>query len=66
MSGGYFDVVHGNYLPEDNDEVIVGSCPECGDDINVGDDVILFDGDYFCDEGCVLSYIGAECKEATL
>jgi len=66
MSGGYFDKSYGNWLPEEIKDVVVGECPNCGEDICEGDVAILFDGEYLCDTDCLLDYIGAENTVVTL
>lgn len=57
---GYFDKNFGNWLPDDCEEIKVCECPNCDRDLNVGDDVVEYDGEFYCDTDCLL-----ECLSIT-
>lgn len=63
---GRFDVGFGNWLPEDCEEILVCECPNCDREIYEGEDVLEYEGELFCDAGCLIEYLGAVYKEAIL
>lgn len=49
---------------EERANQIVCQCPSCDADIYVGQEVVKYDGDYYCDTDCVLDMIGCSHENA--
>lgn len=43
--------------PPEEDEVIVCQCNSCDADIYAGQEVVKYDGEYYCDKDCMLEMI---------
>lgn len=52
---GYFDVNMGQWYP--TEPVEVGECAYCGAELYEGDEVVVCDGEHFCDTACLQEYL---------
>jgi formylmethanofuran dehydrogenase subunit E len=64
MPRAVFDVREMQCFPEEETEVVVKGCTNCGEPLYAGYDYYKCDSDYFCDRDCVDEYYGI--KEITL
>lgn len=46
--------------PQDKPAALVGACEHCGTEILLGDEVIEYSDELFCDAKCLMNRIGAE------
>lgn len=51
---GYFDVKMGQWYP--NEPVELGNCACCDAELYAGDEVLEFEGEHFCDMGCLTEH----------
>lgn len=63
MGAGYFDTSYGNWLPEERSEEPVVNCTGCYANLFAGEEVVVLDGECFCDMDCLSHYIGARVVE---
>lgn len=56
----YFDKSFGNWLPDEPEDKLLGTCENCGDCIYENYDRLEFEGMLFCDKDCLFRHLGVK------
>jgi hypothetical protein len=47
------------YFEDEEREEVFGNCVECDCELGIGHEVVIFEGEIFCDDVCLINYLSA-------